>query len=35
MKLLREYFDIVRRREEVQIGFEYAKLVVIEYGRLH
>jgi hypothetical protein len=26
---------MVRRREEVQIGFEYAKLVVIEYARLH
>lgn len=26
---------MVRRREEVQIGFEYAKLVLIEYARMH
>jgi hypothetical protein len=26
---------LVRRREEVQIGFEYGKLVAMEFGRMH
>lgn len=33
MMRCRDYFDGVRRREVVQIGFEYAKIIVMEYSR--
>jgi hypothetical protein len=30
---LRDYFDIIRKREVVAIGFEYAKIIAIEFSK--